>query len=261
MSEAAGSCTRRVLARVWSPQLENERDIDIFLPPSYARTRRRYPVIYMQDGQNLADPERAFAGTWELPRALCALAARGLEAIVVGIPNSGAERLREYSPFADPKHGGGSGDAYLAFVERTVKPLVDRRLRTRPEREATGIFGSSMGGLISLYAFFRAPETFGFMGAMSPSIWFGNRAVIDYVERDGAPKGRLYLDVGTEEGAGTLRDAKHLVEVLERKGYQPGTSLSFAAVEGGRHEEAHWAERLVPALEFLLGAIPSGRRR
>jgi predicted alpha/beta superfamily hydrolase len=118
-----------------------------------------------------------------------------------------------------------------------------------------------MGGLISLYAFFRAPETFGFMGAMSPSIWFGNRAVIDYVERDGAPKGRLYLDVGTEEGAGTLRDAKHLVEVLERKGYRPGTSLSFAAVEGGRHEEAHWAERLVPALEFLLGAIPRGRRR
>ena len=259
--EASSLCTRRVLARVWSPQLENERDIDIFLPPSYARSRRRYPVIYMQDGQNLADPERAFAGTWELPRTLCHLASRSLETIVVGIPNSGAERLREYSPFADPRHGGGGGDAYLAFVERTLKPLVDRRLRTRPEREATGIFGSSMGGLISLYAFFRAPETFGFVGAMSPSLWFGNRAVLDYIERDGRPDGRLYLDVGTEEGAGTLRDAHQLVDILERKGYARGESLAFSAVDGGRHEEAHWAERLAPALEFLLEGVPTAKRR
>jgi len=261
MVAGSSGSSRRILARVRSPQLENERDLDIFLPPSYARTRRRYPVIYMQDGQNLADPERAFAGTWELPRALLELAGRGLEAIVVGIPNSGVERLREYSPFADARHGGGGGDAYLAFVERTVKPLVDRRLRTRPEREATGIFGSSMGGLISLYAFFRAPETFGFMGAMSPSLWFGNRAVIDYIEADGTPPGRLYLDVGTEEGAGTLRDTRQLVAVLERKGYARGESLAFAAVEGGRHQEAHWAERLVPALEFLLGTVPRIRRR
>ena len=94
------------------------------------------------------------------------LARRGLETIVVGVPNRGAERLREYSPFPDARHGGGGGDAYLAFIERTLKPLVDRRVRTRPERQATGIFGSSMGGLISLYSFFRAPETFGFAGAM-----------------------------------------------------------------------------------------------
>ena len=257
----AVAATRRILARVWSPQLENERDVDIFLPPSYSRTRRRYPVIYMQDGQNLADPHRAFAGTWELPRALNALAARGLEAIVVGIPNSGAERLKEYSPFADRRHGGGGGDAYLAFVERTLKPLVDRRVRSRPEREATGIFGSSMGGLISLYAFFRAPATFGFVGAMSPSLWFGERAMIDYVDRDGTPPGHVYLDVGTEEGAGTLRDAEQFATLLERKGYVAGESLSFAAVPGGRHEEAHWAERLGPALEFLLRRVPPARRK
>jgi predicted alpha/beta superfamily hydrolase len=253
--------TRRLLARVWSPQLENQRDIDIFLPPSYARTRRRYPVIYMQDGQNLADPERAFAGTWDLPRALDDLAARGLETIVVGIPNSGAERLREYSPFPDHRHGGGGGDAYLAFIERTLKPLVDRRVRTRPEREATGIFGSSMGGLISLYAFFRASETFGFVGAMSPSLWFGGLAIIDYIEKNGRPKGRLYVDAGTEEGPGAVRDATQLARVLERKGYVSGESMLFAAVEGGRHEEAHWAERLVPALDFLLTPVRPSRRR
>jgi predicted alpha/beta superfamily hydrolase len=253
--------TRRVLARVRSPQLENERDIDIFLPPSYAHTRRRFPVIYMQDGQNLADPHRAFAGTWRLQECLGDLARRGLETIVVGIPNKGAERLREYSPFPDSRHGGGGGDAYLAFVERTLKPLVDRRVRTRPERDATGIFGSSMGGLLSLYAFFRAPETFGFAGAMSPSLWFGNRALVDYVERDGTPPGRLYVDAGTEEGAGTVRDTTELARVLERRGYVPGETMLFRAVTGGRHEEAHWAERLGPALEFLLGGVPRQRRR
>jgi predicted alpha/beta superfamily hydrolase len=258
---SSAGVTRRVLARVWSPQLQNERDVDIFLPPSYPHSRRRYPVIYMQDGQNLADPDRAFAGTWRLPECLVDLAHRGLEPIVVGVPNRGAERLREYSPFPDARHGGGGGDAYLAFIERTLKPLVDRRVRTRPEREATGIFGSSMGGLISLYSFFRAPETFGFAGAMSPSLWFGGRALIDYVERDGTPSGRLYLDAGTAEGAGTVKDATELARALERKGYVAGESMLFTAVPGGRHEEGHWAQRLVPALEFLLGGVPRARRR
>ena len=196
---------RRVLSGVWSPQRDTHRDIDVFLPPSYKRTRRRYPVVYMQDGQNLADPHRAFGGnTWELPHAMATLASRGIEAIVVAVPNMGEERLREYSPFFDPRHGGGDGDAYLAYLERTVKPLVDRRFRTRPEREATGIFGSSMGALISLYGFFRAPDTFGFVGAMSPSLWFAGRAMLTYIENDGSPGGRIYFDTGTEEGAGWL---------------------------------------------------------
>jgi predicted alpha/beta superfamily hydrolase len=243
---------RRVLPRVRSPQLENERDIDVYLPASYGTTRRRYPVVYMQDGQNLSDPERAFAGTWNLPAALVELAARGIDTIVVGVPNMGAARIREYSPFDDARHGGGDGDAYLAFLERTVKPLVDRRFRTRPEREATVAFGSSMGALISLYAFFRAPETFGAAGAMSPSLWFAGRALTAYIERDGAPEGRVYLDSGTDEGPATLRDAAQLTRVLERKGYRPGETMMFREVPGGRHEEAHWGARLVDALEFLL---------
>jgi predicted alpha/beta superfamily hydrolase len=223
---------RRVLPRVWSPQLDNERDIDIFLPPSYARSRRRYPVVYMQDGQNLADPDRAFAGTWRLEEGLAELARRGLETIVVGVPNLGADRVREYSPFADARHGGGRGDAYLAFVERTLKPLVDRRVRTLPERDATGIFGSSMGGLISLYSFFRAPETFGFAGAMSPSLWFAGKALTDYVRRNERSSGRLYIDAGSEEGVTTVRDASELARVLERKGYVPGNTFMFAEVTG-----------------------------
>lgn len=251
---------RRVLARVRSPQRGHERDLDVYLPPSYSQSRRRYPVVYMQDGQNLADPERAFAGTWELEQAIRTLASRGLEAIFVGIPNLGDARVNEYTPFVDAKIGGGDGDAYLAFMERTIKPLVDRRFRTRPEREATGVFGSSLGGLISLYAFFRAPETFGFAGAMSPSLWFAARAMLTYIARDGNPPGRLYVDAGTEEGASTVRDARELASILEDKGFSDDR-LRFVVDEGGRHEEAHWARRLVPALEFLLRPVPAEKMR
>jgi predicted alpha/beta superfamily hydrolase len=258
-SRKPSGTVRRVLPRVRSPQRDSERDIDVFLPASYSRTRRRYPVVYMQDGQNLADPHRAFAGTWHLQAAMTDLADRGLEAIVVGVPNMGESRIREYTPFVDARMGGGDADAYLAYMERTVKPLVDRRFRTRPEREATGVFGSSLGALISLYAFFRAPETFGFVGAMSPSIWFANRAILSYVENDGAPTGRLYIDVGTDEGAHTLRDTRHLASILERKGYG-ANRLRFVEDQGGRHSEADWARRLVPALEFLLRPVREERR-
>jgi predicted alpha/beta superfamily hydrolase len=244
---------------VRSPQRESERDLDVFLPGSYPRNRRRYPVVYMQDGQNLADPHRAFAGTWELEHAIAALASRGIEAIFVGIPNTGEERIREYTPFVDAKTGGGDGDAYLAYLERTVKPLVDRRFRTRPEREATGVFGSSLGALISLYAFFRAPETFGFVGAMSPALWYAGRAIVTYIDRDGAPPGRIYLDAGTEEGAGTIRDARQLAAVLERKGYG-ADRLLFIEDQGGQHVEDHWARRLPRALEFLLRPFAERRR-
>lgn len=250
---------RRVLPGVRSAQRGVARDIDVFLPASYRESRRRYPVVYMQDGQNLADRHRAFAGTWELEAALETLASRGVEAIVVGIPNMGQARVREYTPFADAKLGGGDGDAYLAYLERTVKPQVDRRFRTRPERDATGVFGSSLGGLISLYAFFRAPETFGFVGAMSPSVWFANREVLTYIERDGTPPGRLYIDTGTEEGSNTLRDARQLANLLTRKGYG-SDQLLFVEERGARHNEADWARRLVPALDFLLRPLADRRR-
>jgi predicted alpha/beta superfamily hydrolase len=249
-----------VLRAVRSPQLENVRDLDVYLPSAYSGGRRRYPVVYMQDGQNLADADRAFAGTWNLPGALAELESRGLEAIVVGIPNMGDARVREYSPFHDTRHGGGAGDAYVAYLERTVKPLVDRRFRTRPQRESTFVVGSSMGALISLYAFFRAPETFGGAGAMSPSLWFAGRALTAYIERDGAPAGRIYLDAGTDEGPATVRDAHHLADVLERKGYRREESLRVVEDHGGRHEESHWARRLAPALAFLL-EHPAHRRR
>jgi predicted alpha/beta superfamily hydrolase len=168
----------KLLTSLKSPQLENQRDILVYLPPSYESESRRYPVLYLHDGQNLFDAATSFAGEWQVDETMEALSEEGLEAVVVGIPNAGAARLDEYSPFHEENYGGGLGDQYLAFITQAVKPLIDTDYRTLPGREHTGIMGSSMGGLISLYAFFRHPEVFGFAGALSPSFWFAKGAIM-----------------------------------------------------------------------------------
>jgi predicted alpha/beta superfamily hydrolase len=246
--------TLRVLEKLWSPQLRNERDLLVYLPPSYEQSDRRYPVIYMHDGQNLFDSATSFAGEWEVDQTMEHVSGRGLEAIVVGIPNTGEQRLTEYSPFVDERMGGGGGDAYLDFIVQTVKPIIDQDFRTRPEREGTAVSGSSMGGLISLYAFFRAPTVFGFAGVMSPALWFGSRGIFDFVAQSPYAGGKIYLDIGTDEGGDALHDARRMHDLLVEKGYQKGRDLAFLVETGARHEEAAWARRLKKQLTLWLDA-------
>jgi predicted alpha/beta superfamily hydrolase len=258
----------KVVEEVYSPQLGNSRDLLVYLPPSYYQGNKRYPVIYMHDGQNLFDPEASFAGEWGVDETLEMLSLEGLEAIAVGVPNMGAERLDEYSPFVAPG-GGGKGDRYLRFLVGTVKPIIDREFRTLTRRRFTGILGSSMGGLISLYAFFRYPEFFGFAGAMSPAFWFANRAIFPYVKDAPYLTGKLYLDTGTREHApgqaglvpemqARIRSLRHLADtrlmedLLLEKGYRSGQDLLYLEEKGALHEEAAWARRLPQALRFLL---------
>jgi len=266
--------TKRTLERVWSPQLRNRRTVDVYLPWSYA-SGRRYPVVYMQDGQNLSDPSTAFAGTWDLDATIDRLAWRGIDAIYVGVHNAGRQRLAEYSPFPDPRHGGGNADAYLAFLAETLKPRIDRMFNTIGDRESTAILGSSMGGLVSLYAYFRYPSVFSCAGVMSPSLWFGREAVFAFIREARTPAGRVYLDAGTLEGAATLRDLRRLGRLLLKKGFgrdrrlrrlrkpYPGAErrrgeadrkprLRYVEDHGGRHQEAAWARRLEGALAFLI---------
>lgn len=236
---------------MWSPQLRNRRGVDVYLPASYNEGRGRYPVVYLQDGQNLSDPAIAFAGqTWHIDEGLPWLAERGIEPIVVGLHNTG-ERLAEYSPFPDARHGGGDGDRYARFLIDTVKPRIDGEFRTRRDRDSTIVGGSSMGGLISLYLFFRRPSPFGGAAVMSPSIWFAGREILSFVQRARTTRGRIYLDVGTAEGAGTLRNVRTLRRLLRKKGYQRDT-LGYLEAEGHQHREPDWAWRLPQALEFLL---------
>ena len=245
------SGTVKVLRQVASPQLDNRRDLLVYLPPAWERGAD-FPVVYMHDGQNLFDRSTSYAGEWEVDKTLDAAAGGGLEVIVVGIPNMGPARLDEYSPFPDPRHGGGRGDAYLDFIVETVKPLVERDFPVRVGVENTGIGGSSMGGLISLYGFLQRPATFGFACAMSPSLWFGGRAIFEQIADLEAPHGRLYIDIGTGENPAAVTDARRLLEALVRKGYRRGHDLRFVFDRGGRHHEEDWGKRLGVALEFLL---------
>src|SRR6266550_9239244 len=237
-----------VLPSVHSPQLDNRRDLYVHVPAAPARGDARYPVIYMQDGQNLFDPAMSFAGTWGVDEALAWASRRGLDAIVVGIPNMGPARIAEYDPFVE------AGDRYLDFVTHTVKPLVDGQFPTLPEPSHTGIAGSSMGGLISLYAFFRYPEIFGFVAALSPSLWFADGALLDLVAR--APRvpggGRLYLDVGMREGQQTVALGRRLRDLLVAQGYEPGRDFRWMEDKDGVHHESAWGRRFRKALPFLL---------
>ncbi|MEO8200874.1 MAG: alpha/beta hydrolase-fold protein [Gemmatimonadota bacterium] len=244
--------TLNPMGTVVSPQLGNTREILVYLPYSYQRSRRRYSVIYMQDGQNLFDPRTSFAGDWGLLDGLTTLPRRTVEPIIVAISNAGEDRLSEYSPFVDAKGLGGQGDRYLDFVLDTVKPAIDQVFRTNAGRSGTGIAGSSMGGLISLYGFFRRPESFGFVASLSPSLWFADRAIFPFVESAPHVPGKVYLDIGTAEGAESLANARRMRALLLAKGYRDGLDFRWMEESGGDHTEAAWGRRFKAALPFLL---------
>ena len=210
----------------------------------------------MQDGNNLFDEPVSHSGEWRVDETMAMLAAEGIEAIIVGIPNAGEDRAAEYVPWEGPI-GSGIGDDYLRFVIDVVKSHVDATLRTVPDKAGTGIMGSSLGGFISLYGLFAHPDTFGFAGAMSPALWWSTR-FIPWLEEAPFVGGRIYIDVGTREiernkakSAGYVRGCESAVAVLRNKGYDE-TAMLAVVEEGGTHRESAWARRLPDALRFLL---------
>ena len=257
-----------VAQNVHSPQLNNDRDIIVYLPPSYATSSKHYPVLYMHDGQNLFDHATSFAGEWLVDETLQNLAYNeGLEAIVVGIPNKGPQRLDEYSPFEDHSYGGGLGNQYVSFIVNNLKPMIDNEFRTLPQRRKTGIMGSSMGGLISLYAFFFREDIFGFIGAMSPSLWFAKGAIYHYIENASYLPGKVYLDAGTRELGGSKHSVarrgesrsyyagvRRMRRMLVKKGYRPIRDILYVEEKWAEHSEAAWARRLPEALRFFLSS-------
>lgn len=238
--------TLKVVPTIWSPQLDNARSVLVYLPPGYATSTRHYPVIYMHDGQNLFDPSISYIGAvWRVDETMATLSREGLDAIIVGITHMGEQRMAEYDPFGQ----GRRGQRYTDFVADTLKPIIDRDFRTLRERASTGIVGSSMGGLISLYAFFQRRDVFGSVGALSPALWPGGSAIYPLVKRSAFTPGRIYLDNGTHEGS-----ARQLWQVLTEHGYRDRQDVMYMVEAGGRHHETAWARRLPGALRFLLSS-------
>lgn len=237
---------------VRSPQLGNERTVLLYLPAFYGTAdgivQKRYPVVYLQDGQNLFDPATAFGGkTWQAGETMTLLAAQGIEAVLVAPYHMESQRIQEYNPFAHWR--GGRGAAYVEFVAETLKPIVDHDFRTLSHAGGTLIGGSSMGGLISLYACCVRPDVFGGALVMSPSLWVANGAAYGLARERLAPGGRLYVDNGTRESS-----AQPLAALAIEKGYVDGADLLYVQGKGDRHTESAWARRLPAALRFLLAS-------
>lgn len=232
------------------PGLERTRTLRVYLPPSYASSDQRYPVIYMHDGQNLFDDATSYAGEWGVDEILDELArTHHFEAIVVGVDNGGEKRMNELSPWTNEKFGAAEGEQYLHFLTDVVKPYVDAHFRTRTDAQSTAIFGSSMGGLESHYAIHERPDVYGKAGVFSPSYWFAP-AVSAYTQAHGLPaSARMYLYVGGKEGAEMTDGAQQMRDLLTA---QHGASLTLNVVADAEHNESAWRADFARALIWLF---------
>ncbi|MGZ3183318.1 MAG: alpha/beta hydrolase [Telluria sp.] len=240
-----------IVPNVESPQLKNKRSLRIFLPASYEENKaKRYPVLYMHDGQNLFDAKTAAFGVeWGIDETVNSLVAAGKmdEVIVVGIDNT-PDRIPEYTPCCDPKHGGGKLDQYMAFIIDTVKPWVDRSYRTLPDRDHTAIMGSSLGGIASVYIAEKHPEVFSKAGGVSSSFWWNNRDLVKNVPEHVNVK--FYIDAGTSNDG--LEDTQAMRDAMLKRGYRSGSDLYYVEAQGASHNEKSWSARVdKPLLWFF----------
>ena len=243
-----------------STLLDNERDVIVYLPPGYDdEPERRYPVLYMHDGQNLFDAATSFAGAeWRVDEAAQKLIKAGeIEPIIiVGISNT-PERMHEY----DPDDGPDGGTLYTRFVVEEVKPFIEKTYRVDADRDRTGIAGSSLGGLISLYMAKAHGDVFSRCGVVSPALGYHDRQFLNALEAEDTTwlqDVRLWVDMGTAEAHGSrgnlaLQDVHDLVTLLEQAGLERGKGYQYMEVEGGQHNEQAWSERIEAILTFLYG--------
>ena len=245
-----------------SRYLPDQRDLVVYLPPGYdQQPERTYPVLYLHDGQNLCDGRTSFipGKTWQVcEQADAAIEAGEVEPlIIVGIYNTGDRRLAEYTPDRDWQMGGGEAASYGLLLTRELMPWIAGQYRVRSEREATGLGGSSLGGLVTLYLGLRHAQHFGKLAVLSPSVWWNHKSILGHLNESGPKilqKPRLWLDVGDREGARTLQNTEQLNQRLIANGWQLGDTLRFERIAGGTHDEASWAMRVRPMLQFLYPA-------
>ena len=239
---------------------DEKHDFIVYLPPMYdEQPDRRFPVLYMQDGQNLFDPETSFCkgNYWHMGETADALINAGeIEPlIIVGIYNTGKHRIDEYTPVEDKRLGGGQADAYGQMLVEELKPFADHAYRTLPGEANCGLGGSSLGGLVTLYLGLRYTWMFSKLAVMSPSVWWRKRAILKTVAQiKRKPNLKIWLDIGTNEGQSALPDARELNITLVKKGWVGGRDLSYLEVPDAQHTESAWAQRVAPMLKFLFPA-------
>lgn len=233
-------------------QLSRIPIIRIYFPPDYS-SGKRFPVIYMHDGQNLFDETTSFAGEWRVDEILDSLYKfHHFSCIVVGIYNGGNKRMDEYSPWKNDSLGiGGDGDKYAKYIIKTLKPFIDSHYRTLTDRENTAVIGSSMGGLISLYIALTYPDVFGKAAAFSPSLWFSPR-IFELIQKSKSNKlQKIYLLSGGKEGYNTVSNTLKADSLLRKAGLDDDF-LKCKISKDGQHNEWFWSNEFGDAIRFLF---------
>jgi predicted alpha/beta superfamily hydrolase len=233
------------------PQLKRTRRIWAYLPKEYAKGSKRYPVIYMQDGQNLFNEQTAAFGEWGIDETLDSVANKsGKQAIIIGIDNGGNKRLTEYNPYDNKDYGKGEGNQYADFLAQTLKPFIDKKFRTLKDSAHTFVAGSSMGALISLYAVVKYPNVFGGAGVFSPAFWTAP-AIYDQVQKADFGKGikRFYFYAGGKESETMVPDMDRMIAIIEKKGNYETRRVMIPIA---KHNEQAWRTVFSDFYNFII---------
>lgn len=234
------------------PQLGKTRKIWALLPHDYYETEERYPVMYLQDAQNLFDDQAPF-GNWGIDRAMAHMSAKGKKFIVIAIDHAGKERISEYSPYFHREFGDGQGKSYARFIIETLKPYVDKKYRSKAEREHTGIGGSSMGGLISAYIGIVHPKDFGNLMIFSPSFWFSDEIYFDAFNYKYVLPSKIYIYAGDRESRYMSEHIHRFKDAVKAHPYEnPLVRFQLQINPNGEHQESFWGEEFPRAIDWLF---------
>lgn len=235
-------------------QFSKTRRIRVLLPHDYYENPdQRYPVLYMTDGQNLFG-EGSEYGNWQIDQSLAKLAREHQAgAIVVAVDHGEEDRIQEFSPYDNPKLGKGYGEKFLQFMTGPLKTHIDTKYRTRPDRLNTGIGGSSVGGLLSIYAALMFPQTFGKFLVFSPSLWISQKIFFDVIHFFEPFETRIYLYAGGKEGAHMIPNVAKLKDALETQSFGYSRVKIKASIDSkGEHDEKQWSKEFPEAFRWLF---------
>lgn len=231
------------------PQLNRTRRIWIYLPADYATTKKRFPVLYMHDGQNLFNEATSGFGEWGVDECLDSLFKQGKkECIVIGIDN-GPKRMNEYNPYEFKPYGNGEGEKYVDFLANTLKPYIDKNFRTLSTKENTFIAGSSMGGLISLYAVIKYPAVFGGAGIFSPAFWTAPKLEDELNKTEKKINSKLFFYAGGKESDRMIPD----MQKIEADIKAISSSKIYERTDAdAKHNEAAWRKYFPEFYNWML---------
>lgn len=238
---------------IWIPQLNRYRCIRVYLPNDYEKAiTKRYPVMYMMDGQNLFDKQTSFAGEWGIDETMSKLEKKGEPGcIVVGIDHGGAKRIDELSPFVNTKYGGGEGKTFALFIVKTLKPFIDSVFRTYPDRLHTAIGGSSLGANLSMYAAAAYPDIFSKAALISPAFWFSD-SLYEFVKLAAEfDESRFYFIAGYNESNTMASEIKSMDSLIVVRGCKPDLHIA-RIIHDGEHKEWFWQREFANAYLWLF---------